>query len=76
MVPTQLKVVDPLSKYFHRYKDYLELKAYLNNYSATLNDPDELDTFMVGSNHYFELSRWSHEEKHSKDNKKRHKDSQ
>ena len=40
---TQLKVADPKSKYFHRYKDYLELREYINNYYATLNYPDALD---------------------------------
>ena len=38
--PTQLKVGYTLSKYFHRYKDDPELKSYLNNDSATLDDTD------------------------------------
>ena len=67
--PIQLKVGDPLSKYFHRYKYYLELRAYLKNYSATLYYPDELDTFILGVNNCFKFSRRSHEKRHSKEKK-------
>ena len=74
--PTHLKLVDTLSKYFHRYKDYLELISYLNNYSATIGDQDELNTFILGANQCFEFSRRSHEEIHSNYKKKRHKYSQ
>ena len=70
---TQLKVGDLISKYFHRYKDYLELRAYLNNDSTTLYDTHELDTFMLESNHCFESRKQSHEELHYKDNKKKNK---
>ena len=71
--PTKLKVRDPLSKYFHRYKDYLELRAYLNNDSSNINDPDEFDTFMIGADHCFNFRILSHEDRHSRDKKKRHK---
>ena len=53
MQAIKLKVEDTLSKYFHRYKNYLELIAYLDNYSATLDDIDELDTFILGSTQWF-----------------------
>ena len=39
--PTQLKARDLLSKYLHRYKDYLERRAYLKNDYYTLNDSYE-----------------------------------
>ena len=74
--PTQLKSGDLLSKYFHRYKYYLELISYLNNYSATIGDQDELNTFILGANQCFEFSRRSHEEIHSNYKKKRQKYSQ
>ena len=35
--PTQLKAGDPISKYFHIYKYYLEMRSYLNNHSTNLN---------------------------------------
>ena len=69
--PTELNVGNPLSKYFHRYKDYLELRVYLKNDSATINDPDELDTFILLSNQCFEFRIWYHEESQYKDKKKR-----
>ena len=69
--PTKLKVGYPLYYYFHRYKDCLELREYLNNDSYTLYDPFELYTFTLGANHCFEFSRRFHEEIHSTDNKKR-----
>ena len=65
----QFKVGNTIYKYFHRYKYYLELIAYLNNDY----DPDEFYTFILVYNHWFEFRRRSHEELHSKDNKKRHK---
>ena len=49
------------------------MRAYLKNGSDTLNDPDELDTFMLGSNHFFEFRVWYRKEHHSKNKNKRHK---
>ena len=56
-----------------KYKDDLELRAHLKNDSATIDDPDELDKFMLISNYCFKFSIWYHEEIQSKDNKKRNK---
>ena len=66
MTPTQLKVGNPLSKYFYRYKYYVETRAYFNNDSDNLYDPDELDTFLLGSSHFFDFSIMSHLERSSK----------
>ena len=59
--PTQFKSGYQISKYLHRYKYYLELRAYLKNDSATLYDTDKLDTLMLGANHFFKFRRRSHE---------------
>ena len=44
--------------------------AYLKNDYDALDDPDGLYTFILVYNHFFEFRRRSHEELHSKDNKK------
>ena len=58
--PTKLKEGDPLYKYFHIYKYYLELRAHQKKYYATLCDPNELDTFILGANHCFKFRRRPH----------------
>ena len=49
------------------------MRSYLDNDSTTLNDPEELYTFMIGVNHCFKFSRKSHKELQSKDKNKRQK---
>ena len=64
---------DTLSNYFHRYKYYLELIAYLKIYLSNLDDPYELDMFIIVANHCFKFRRRSDEERHPKYNNSRQK---
>ena len=40
---------DPIGRYFHAYKDYLEMKAYVDNIAQNLNYKGELDRFIAGT---------------------------
>ena len=41
--PPKQGTSDPIGQYFHAYLDYLEMKAYIDNISHTLNHKGKLD---------------------------------
>jgi len=65
--PPKQAALEPIGQYFHAYLDYLEMKAYIDNISHTLNHKGELDRFIAGTVHHADFTRLSREERLSSD---------
>ena len=65
--PPRQQPTEPIGQYFHAYLDHLEMKAYIDNISHTLNHKGELDRFIAGTTHHVEFTRLSREERLSSD---------
>ena len=60
--PTEL-----LAQYFHNYRDFLNLRAHLENSSNNLNDPKDWDKFINGCTHSQALINIACEDRRSSD---------
>ena len=65
--PPKQGASEPIGQYFHAYLDHLEMKAYIDNISHTLNHKGELDRFIAGTIHHVAFTRLSREERLSSD---------
>jgi len=48
-IPPEQGKSDTIGKYYGIYKDYLEMKAYVDDVSRNLNNKGEMDRFIAGT---------------------------
>jgi hypothetical protein len=60
--PKQLPGMSLLT-YFNRYKDFIQLRAYIQDIDASLDDPDEVNIFIQGAQYATYLNRVTREER-------------
>ena len=53
----------PLAKYYQIFRDYLQLRAFINNIDSSLDDDSELDIFIANSAHPRYLNRVTRDER-------------
>lgn len=56
-----------LLQYYMHFHDYLQLRAYVNNYASTLDSPDELDIFLARAKYSEFLIRVTRSERRDPD---------